>query len=73
MEYNLGQAVLYRFLRGFGSGVVATFGTIVMFSGGSVSEFKSWLFLTGVAMIGGGINGGLLALDKWWRETHSEQ
>lgn len=66
-DFNLGKAVLFRFIRGFISGAVGTMVAIAPFSGQSLHDLGSWLFVLGIIGIAGGVTGGIMALDKYSR------
>ncbi len=69
-EYNLAKGVFYRFLRGFVAGAVASMASMVPFMGnGDWKALYTWLSLLCFAGVAGGITGGILALDKYIRET----
>jgi len=69
MEYNLAKGVLYRFLRGAVSGAVATMVTVQVLSGNSWGDIIAWLNTLAIGGVIGFITGGLLAVDKYLRET----
>jgi len=71
--YDLGQAVLYRFLRGALSGAVASMATLAVFSGGTIKDVQSWLAVLAIAGATGAISGGILALDKYRRDKDKVQ
>ena len=56
-----------RFLRGGIAGAVGSMATLVPFSGSSLVEIKTWLFMLAIAGATGFISGGILALDKFLR------
>ena len=66
-KYNLDKAILFRFIRGFIAGFVGTAVSLAPFAGNSFNELSDWLFGLAIAGVVGGISGGLLALDKYFR------
>lgn len=60
--------VLLRFIRGFVAGAIASMATIVIFTGNGWSELKTWLIALSLAGLTGGITGGIMALDKYFRK-----
>lgn len=68
MDYNYVKGIGLRFLRGFAAGAIGTMAPIgiVTAKWGDVITGLSVLALVGLS---GGITGGLLALDKYIRET----
>ena len=58
----------WRFLRGFVVGSITTAGTLTIFIGNNLGELKTWAFISGFALLVGGLNGGILALGKFLRE-----
>lgn len=65
--YSKAKSVFYRFLRGAVAGAVASM-VVVNVSG--VNTFNDLgVFLTSLTLAGivGGVTGGLLALDKYFR------
>jgi hypothetical protein len=67
MEYDIVKGVLYRFLRGFLSGAVATLATIQMVAPANWADLGVILNTLAIAAVVGGISGGVLALDKYLR------
>lgn len=61
------KAILYRFLRGFVAGAVATMTTITIAQAVTWKDVIDILNNLAIAGITGGISGGLLALDKYLR------
>lgn len=61
------KAILYRFLRGFVAGAVATMTTITIAQAVTWKDVIDVLNNLAIAGITGGISGGLLALDKYLR------
>lgn len=67
MYYSKAKAVFYRFLRGAVAGAVSTM-ILIQFNGGhSFSDVQVFLSSLAVAGLVGGVTGGLLALDKYFR------
>jgi len=67
------KIIFARFLRGFVAGAV---GAVALLSPAAIQDFKnltSWLTLLLIAVIQGGITGGILALDKYLRTTPIDQ
>jgi len=58
-----------RFLRGFIAGFVATALTVIAPNITTIPQLGNWLYALLVAGIVGGITGGLLAIDKWFRDS----
>lgn len=65
------KSVLNRLLKGFISGALASMGLIVITTPVNWADIKVLLTLLAFAGIGGGINGLLLAGQKWasWKTT----
>ncbi|MEM5784990.1 MAG: hypothetical protein QW469_00425 [Candidatus Aenigmatarchaeota archaeon] len=61
------KSILYRFLRGFVAGAVATMTTITIAQAVTWKDVIDILNNLAIAGITGGISGGLLALDKYLR------
>lgn len=67
MYYSKTKSVLFRFLRGVIAGAVSTM-ILIQYNGGqSFSDVHAFLYSLAVAGIAGGVTGGLLALDKYFR------
>jgi ABC-type uncharacterized transport system permease subunit len=67
------KIILARFLRGFIAGAVSA---AAILSPVAIQDFKTltnWLVLLLIAVIQGGIVGGILALDKYFRMTPADQ
>lgn len=64
-KYNVLQAVLKRFLKGFVAGAIAAMLLIVPASTASWADVATWLNALSLAGIFGGLNGLLLAVQKW--------
>lgn len=65
--YSKGKMVAYRFLRGAVAGAVAS---MVLMNVSGVNTFTDvGVFFTSMAIAGimGGVTGGLMALDKYFR------
>ena len=71
MDYSIPKGVLFRFLRGYFSGAVAALTTAVALAPATNdwSALETWFGHLLFASIIGGITGGVLALDKYVRET----
>mgnify|MGYP007064332912 CR=1 FL=1 len=61
------QMILKRFAKGFISGAVATMILVPAISPADFKELKVWLMSLILAGIFGGVNGLLLALNKWYK------
>jgi len=72
MDKNLIKMVLYRFIRGFVSGFIATGIFVIPNNITTLSNLKEWGFTLGVMAIVSGLSGGFLALDKCVRELLKE-
>ena len=59
--------IAFRFLRGAISGAVSTMVVIQFAGGNSFADVQAFISSLAVAGIVGGITGGLLALDKYFR------
>jgi hypothetical protein len=67
------QVLFERFLRGFVAGGVASAIAVVPNDGMNLDDATAWLFRLILAALTGGITGGLLALDKYFRWTDQPQ
>lgn len=65
--YSKSKAVFYRFFRGAISGAVSTMVVIQFTGGNSFSDLKAFMFSLTIAGFIGGVTGGLMALDKYFR------
>ena len=65
--YSKGKMIAFRFLRGTISGAVSTMVVIQFAGGNSFADVQAFISSLAVAGIVGGITGGLLALDKYFR------
>lgn len=61
------QSVLLRFARAFVAGAVANMSVLLVFSGSSWEEVKTWMMALTISGIVGGIAGVIMALDKYLR------
>lgn len=61
------KIVFLRFLRGVISGAVSTMVVIQFAGGNSFADVQAFLSSLAVAGVIGGVTGGLLALDKYFR------
>jgi len=59
------KSVLKRFLKGFLSGAVSTMMLIPALSPADFKQLKIWLITLLLAGIAGGVNGLILAVQKW--------
>lgn len=59
------KSVLKRFLKGFVSGAIATMVLVPAVSPVNFNTLKIWLLALLLAGIFGGVNGLILALQKW--------
>lgn len=65
--YSKTKATFYRFLRGAVAGAVSTM-VVIQFNGGnSLTDLQSFFSSLAVAGVVGGVTGGLMALDKYFR------
>lgn len=64
------KSVFNRFVKGLFSGAVTSMGLVTVAQPSTWKELSDVLSLLAVAGIAGAINGGLLALQKWysWKE-----
>ena len=64
------KAVLKRFAKGFISGAVTTMALVPVISPASFKDIQIWLVALALAGIVGGVNGLILAIQKWasWKE-----
>lgn len=65
--YSKGKMIAFRFLRGAISGAVSTMVVIQFAGGNSFADVQAFIASLAVAGVVGGITGGLLALDKYFR------
>jgi hypothetical protein len=67
------KSVLNRFAKAFVFGALSSTTMIAVFSGNSFQELSVWISATGFVLLTGGINGILMALQKWidWEETYT--
>ena len=65
--YSKVKIVFLRFLRGAMSGAVSTMVVIQFTGGNSFSDLKAFMFSLTIAGFIGGVTGGLMALDKYFR------
>lgn len=65
--YSKGKMVAYRFLRGAVAGAVASMVGLQMVGAQSFSDVQAFLTSLAISGIMGGVTGGLLALDKYFR------
>ena len=65
------NSILIRLLKGFVSGALTSMGLIAIFVPTNFIQLKLLLSTLLFSAIAGGINGVLLALNKWysWQET----
>jgi hypothetical protein len=68
---KLSKRVLFRFLRGFVAGAVSTAATISVTNASSWGELASVLNNLTISLIAGGVGGGLMALDKFFRDKRA--
>lgn len=62
------KIIFFRFLRGFLAGGVASMTTFLATSNAtSWNDFQNWIGALTFALTIGGITGGILALDKYFR------
>jgi hypothetical protein len=61
------EVIFIRFLRGFVYGFASSASTMGIFSGASLSDLQVWIGLLLISGVAGGITGGLLAVDKYFR------
>lgn len=71
-SFSLAKSVGYRFFRGFVAGAVSTMLTVGAINAKSLNDLYSWLGILGLALIVGGITGGLMAVDKYLRAEPTE-
>jgi hypothetical protein len=66
------KSVLMRFFKGFVSGAITTMSLVVVFVPQNLVELKVILSALAFAGIAGGINGLLLAINKWasWTDEY---
>jgi hypothetical protein len=70
MTTELVKSLLLRFVRAFVAGAVATMIAVVpVASNSNWQDLKVWLSALALAGIVGGINGTILAIDKYIRST----
>lgn len=64
------QAVGNRFLKAFVFGALSATTMVAAFSGANFDELQIWLKTVSFVLLTGGINGVLMALQKWvdWQE-----
>lgn len=64
------KAVLKRFAKGLISGAVTTMAVVPVISPADFKQIKIWLITLVLAGIVGGVNGLILAVQKWasWKE-----
>ena len=64
------KAVLKRFAKGFISGAVTTMALVPVISPASFKDIQIWLVALALAGMVGGVNGLILAIQKWasWKE-----
>lgn len=65
--YSKTKAVFYRFLRGAAASAVASMVMIQVSGVNSFTDVTTFLKALTIAGIVGGITGGLMALDKYFR------
>ena len=61
------RAVLLRALRAFVSGALAAVAIVAPMALNSWNDLAGWLTALGIAAIVGGVNGVIMAVDKWVR------
>lgn len=64
------KAVANRFLKAFIFGALSATTMVAAFSGSDFGELQIWLKTISFVLLTGGINGVLMALQKWvdWQE-----
>lgn len=64
------RAVANRFLKAFLFGALSATTMVAAFSGASFDELEIWLKTVSFVLLSGGVNGVLMALQKWasWKE-----
>lgn len=65
--YSKGKVVAYRFLRGAVAGAVASMVGLQVVGVQSFSDLQAFAISLTISGIMGGVTGGLLALDKYFR------
>lgn len=60
------HSVFNRFLKGFASGAITAMSLVTVAQPKSLTDLAIFLNALGVAALFGGINGALLALQKWY-------
>jgi len=68
---SLAKRLLLRFVRGFVAGFCGTAISIGAFTGNQWRDLGIWLAFLSMSGLAGGITGGILAVDKYFRETKS--
>lgn len=66
--WSLGKSVAFRIFRAFVSGALAGMAGTVAFSG-SLPDVAGYVRVLTIAAL----TGGLMGLDKWWRESAKPQ
>lgn len=67
------KMIFARFLRGFIAGAVSAAAILSPVAIQNFENLTNWLLLLLVAVVQGGITGGILALDKYLRATPIDQ
>ena len=63
------KILLARFLRGFAAGAISAAAILSPVALQEINDLTRWLVLLLIAVVQGGITGGILALDKYFRST----
>jgi hypothetical protein len=66
-DFQLGRALVMRFVRGALAGAFASMTTIAYFTGSTLRDLQQWLFLLLISAVIGSVSGGILAVDKYIR------
>ena len=65
---KLYKRLLLRFIRGFLAGAFGSLASMLPFIGNGWQELETWLIALSIAGIAGGLSGGILTLDKYFRD-----
>lgn len=66
------KMIFARFLRGFIAGAVSAAAILSPVTMQDFNSLTHWLILLLIVVIQGGITGGILALDKYFRSTPTD-